>query len=132
MRIRVARLLLLLAAAAPACALLGSAPPGVEGVVRAPAKVTLPPGAVVRIELVDLWQENERDAVVAEKVIRDAAALPLRFDIPLAAPVNPSHPYDVRAAITIDGRLAYISRSAVPVLKPGRRIRVEVRVDPVD
>jgi putative lipoprotein len=131
-RRRIARGLLLLVAAAPACALLGPARPGVEGVVRGPAAVALPPGAVVRIELVDLWQQDERDAVVAQQVIRDAAALPLRFDIPLAAPVNPSHPYDVRAAITVGGRLAYISRSAVPVLHPGPRIRVEVRVDPVD
>jgi uncharacterized lipoprotein YbaY len=113
------------------CAALGVGT-SVRGTLEAERALTLPAGAVARIEVVDIAEPQERRAIVASQTLENVETLPLRFDVRLDADVvNRKRPYEVRARITAGGVLLFVSEGTTPVLTGGHPRRVALRVVPV-
>ncbi|MFN3595841.1 MAG: YbaY family lipoprotein [Rubricoccaceae bacterium] len=124
--------LLVLALVASGCAqLLANRSGEVTGTVTYLERIALSPDAVVEVTLEDVSLQDMPAAVLDRQTIRpqgQQVPIPfrLRYD-PLR--LNTAHTYAVRARITEDGQLRWISDTHTPVITQGHPVRdVEVRV----
>jgi putative lipoprotein len=115
-------------AAAPEPALSG--PLVVQGTVNYRQRVSLPPDAVVRVQLVDAARADAPATVLAEQVIATRGdQVPFAFTL-RAPTVAPSARPMLQARIEVDGELRFISIAAFPVTAQSLRRPVELIVEP--
>jgi putative lipoprotein len=115
-----APLLCALAALLPPIA-AAATPARVTGSVTYRERIALPPGYVLRVELLDVSRQDvaaERIAVVEGRPRRQ---VPIRYALSYdPRRIVPSHTYSVSARILVDGRLVFISDRINAVITRGR------------
>lgn len=92
-------------------------------------RIALPPGAILEATLEDASGPEPAAEVVGTARIENPGDPPLRFEIPYdPARIDESRRYAVRARITLNGRLMFVSQSH-PVLTHGhgRDVRILLR-----
>ena len=144
-RLRALALAVMVAAGLAACA---ATPPARSAAAVAPAQVTvtgrallpagaaaLPPGALLRVQLLDTSLADAPATVLAEQytVLEGERALPHAFELCADADrISRRARYQVSARITDrDGRLLMLSTEASPVLTQGAPAQVDVTLRPV-
>jgi putative lipoprotein len=110
-----------------------SATPVVTGVVRPPERMTVPPDAVVDVQLLDVTRADAPALVLARQEIPTHGQRPpfpfaLRYE---PATLQRGHRYTVSARIRTAGRLLFVSDSHNTVLIGGAPATVDVAVMPV-
>ena len=94
----------------------------------------LPPEATLEITVEDVSLADAPAKIVGRLVRMPAGQVPIRFEVPyVEAAVQPHHRYSLRARITVDGQLRYISTTHTPVLTMGGKTAdVEVQLQRVN
>ena len=84
-------------------------------------RAALPSGAVVEVRLLDVSRADAPAAVLGRvEIVTRGEQVPVRFALGYdAGVIDPTHRYTVQATITIDGRVAYRTTAAHPVLTNG-------------
>ena len=130
-----ARTILLVAPALIALALAGTAEAKqaiLPGTVTVPDAAVLPPGAVLKVALLDLSLGVPKDATVAHAAFEAQGKLPIRFELPyIESSVEPKRLYGI-AAVIVDtlGRPLWETRVPIRVLTLGNQKRVELLLTP--
>ena len=90
----------------------------ITGTVTYLARMALPPNAAIDVRLEDASQADAPAAVVAENIFASGGRqVPIPYQLPYsAADIQPSHRYQVRAQITLEDKLLFITTKAYPVL----------------
>jgi putative lipoprotein len=116
-------------ALAAACA-SPAGPARLTGSVSYRERIALPPGALLRVTLVDVSLIGAPERVIAEREIRPEAQVPIPFVLELAPrQIDPERRYGLRASLSgPEGRVLWTTASAVPVLTQGAPDAVEVWV----
>jgi putative lipoprotein len=84
-------------------------------------RITLPPSAVFTATLEDTSRADAPATRIAQFTKRGFGNAPIRFSITYdSSKIVDSHTYNVRATITVDGRLMFTSVTSIPVLTNGK------------
>jgi putative lipoprotein len=122
-------ILALSAAFAPASA---RAAERITGTLTLPARVALPPQAVVRVSLRDVSRADAPAPEIAALDLQPKHQPPLPFVLRYEkARIHPAHTYAVSARVLVDGRLAFITTRVYPVITRGAPRTVEMILEPV-
>ena len=110
----------------------------VRGTIRFPSAADLPPGAKVRVSVIDVSTEDGQASVVAEKVLDGADAKatrgePVPFDLDAELDPDPAASYAVSVHVDTsgDGRLKegdFINMQRYPVSSGDDRAEIDVDV----
>lgn len=104
----------------------------ISGKISSPARIALPPQAVVRVSLRDVSLADAPAEELSSLEIRPKHQPPLHFTLAYdPGRIHPAHTYAVSARILVDGRLAFISTRMYPVLTRGAPRTIDLVVDPV-
>lgn len=105
----------------------------VAGTVRPPERMTLPPDAVVEVQLLDVSRADAPAIVLARQEIpAQGRQPPFRFAMQYdPATVRAGHRYTVSARIRTRDRLLFVSDTHNAVLTGGATTTVDVAVVPV-
>ncbi len=119
--------MLALLALAAACA-SPAAPGQVTGTVTYRERMALPPGAVVRVTLLDISMIDMAPRVLAEQELRPAGQVPISFALAFEPrQIEKERRYGLRATIEdAKGQPLWISAAAEPVLTEGAPAAVEL------
>lgn len=99
----------------------------ITGTAFARERIYVPPGAVFEAALVDVSRADVPPIVLGRQRIDPAESAPFAMRIPYrAARVQPQGRYAVRAQLTLDGRLLFITDTSHPVLRDPAFRRVDV------
>jgi putative lipoprotein len=121
----IAAALALLVGAGPAAA--DAAAAELLGTATYRERMALPPGAVLEVVLEDASRADAPAPVIARQAQADPGAPPFAFTLPYdPAALDPRARYYVRASITLDGRLLFVTDTAYPVLTEGAPARPEL------
>ncbi|HEY0504013.1 MAG TPA: YbaY family lipoprotein [Lysobacter sp.] len=92
-------------------------------------RIAAPPGAQLRVQLLDNLLADTPKAVIAETVLQDVAGPPFAFSLPFdPAKLRPNGQYGMHASLSdADGKLWFVSDTRVPV-DPARNEPVEIRM----
>lgn len=83
-------------------------------------RIMLPPGATVKVQLVDVSRADAPAIVINEKSLVTTGGPPYAFELTYdPAKIDPSHSYAVQARIERDGKLIYINDARHGVLTRG-------------
>lgn len=95
--------------------------PNVSGTVWIRQKVALPPDAVLTITLSDASLADAPSKVLAQRVVRtEGKQAPFSFELPFnPADIQPNARILLSAAITVDGKLVFITDTVKPVINQG-------------
>jgi putative lipoprotein len=108
----------------------------ISGVVRYLERIAMPPDAIVTVRVEDVSLADAPATVVAEQVIEPTHEVPIPFSLTLdPAELDERHQYSMRAQITVDGELWWISDTVVPVsaTEPTTGLDIVlVRISPVE
>lgn len=97
-------------------------PETLVGVVTPLAGGALPPGSVVRVDLLDVSHPETPPSLVAQRWIEPTGPLPLAFELPLPRDeLVPEGRYGLAARIYAGERLLYVSDATLPVPLDVRR-----------
>lgn len=127
----VAALLSLCGCAAPPAQSVGATTPFAEvtGTVSYRERTALLPGAVIRVQLLDVSRMDAAAVIVAEQSIRlDGQQVPLLFDLRYdPATIKPQNEYAVRAWLEDrEGRMRFTTDQRSPVLTRGAPAHVDL------
>lgn len=103
-----------------------------NGTVAYLARVALPPGAEIQVQLQDTSRADARAEVLAEQIIvTTGEQVPIPFQLVYnPAEIVENHTYSLSVRITINGQLRFINTTHIPVLTGGAPAdNVEVIVD---
>lgn len=101
----------------------------VSGTLLLPDGIALSPAAEVEVALEDVSRQDAAAVVLARQVIANPERSPLRYRLPYTpADIDPRMSYAVRARITEQGALRYISDTHTPVLTRGAGERADIAV----
>src|SRR5919106_5777832 len=90
-------------------------------------RIAMPPGAVFEAVLEDVSRADAPATEIGRVTVDDPGNPPIAFEIPYdPAAIEPGKRYAVRARITVDGKLLFISGAAQPVLAGGAPAKAEV------
>lgn len=106
----------------------------VTGTIDLEDDVTLPRGAVLRVQLLDTSRTDTVAPVLAEETIAlDAGGLPRPFELAFdPAGIEPAHTYDLRATVSSGTDVVYTTTRSHPVITRGHaRYGVELLLSPV-
>ena len=104
----------------------------VTGTVFYLERIALPPGAVLKVQLIDGSIADAPADVIAQETIQVTTQVPIPFSLSYDPHrIIPSHTYAVQARIEVDGKLRFINTSSNPVVTNGKPASVDVRVSPV-
>lgn len=125
---------LLLAACGPAATTAPTPSPTptpeakVTGTVTYLEKIALPAGAVVGVNLLDVSKQDAPAVTIGEQVITTSGnQVPFPFEIKYnPTTIDPRYNYAVRASITVDGKLWFISDTTYPVITRGNPSTAEI------
>ncbi len=95
--------------------------PNVSGSVYIRQRIALPPDAVLTVTLADASMADAPSKVLAQRAVRTAGKqAPFQFTLPFnPADIQPNARILLSAAITIDGKLAFITDTIKPVINQG-------------
>lgn len=106
----------------------------ITGVAFARERIYVPPGAVFEATLVDVSQQDTPSTVLGRQRIDPSGPAPFALRIPYhSARIASKGRYAVRANVTFDGRLLFVTDTSHPVLQDPAFRRVDVilqRVEP--
>jgi putative lipoprotein len=111
------------------CALVALLPPIAAAATPAPVtgsvtyreRISLPPGYVLRVELLDVSRQDVAAERIAVVEIRPRRQVPIHYSLSYdPRRIVPSHTYSVSARIFVDGRLVFISDRINAVITRGR------------
>jgi len=99
----------------------GGATGRVTGTVAYRERIALPPGAVVKVQLVDVSRADAPSIVLGEQTIQTAGKqVPFAFEIAYdPSAIDERMSYAVQARIEDGGRLLFVSDQRYPVLTRG-------------
>lgn len=110
---------------------VAAAQDSIVGTVTYRERASLPPGAVLRLELQDVSKPGAPATVVAEKTVLPRRAGPLPFSLPYdTLRIDPTNTYAVQARIEADGRLLFANAAAYPVITRGNPKRLQMTLRP--
>jgi putative lipoprotein len=97
------------------------AQPNVSGSVYIRQRIALPPDAVLTVTLSDATVSNAPSKVLSQRAVHtQGKQAPFQFVLPFnPADIQPNARILLSAAITIDGKLAFITDSVKPVINQG-------------
>ena len=97
------------------------AQPNVSGSIYIRQKIALPPDAVLTVTLSDASVADVPSKVLAQRVVHtDGKQAPFQFVLPFnPADIQPNARILLSAAITIDGKMAFITEEVKPVINQG-------------
>lgn len=97
------------------------AQPNVSGSIYIRQKIALPPDAVLTVTLSDASVSDAPSKVLSQRVVRtQGKQAPFQFVLPFnPADIQPNARILLSAAITIDGKMAFITDTVKPVLNQG-------------
>ncbi len=106
---------------------MGSSPqaamaqPSITGTVAYRERIALPPDAAIDVKLQDVSLQDAPAKTIAETVFAPAGKqVPIPFQLAYSqADINPTHTYQVRATISVNGKLMFTSTTAYPVITNG-------------
>ena len=91
-----------------------------RGSVTYRERMALPPGATVRVQLLDVSLADAPSVTLAETVITPEGQVPVPYELSYDdAAIEPGHSYAVAARIEAEGRLLFISMTRYAVLTDG-------------
>ncbi|MCE0488909.1 YbaY family lipoprotein [Pantoea sp. Mb-10] len=95
--------------------------PNVSGSVYIRQRIALPPDAALTVTLSDASQSDVPSKVLAQRVVRtEGKQAPFSFILPFnPADIQPNARILLSAAITIDGKVAFITDTVKPVINQG-------------
>lgn len=106
----------------------------ITGAAFARERIYVPPGAVFEALLVDVSRQDAPATVLGRQRIDPSGPAPFGLRIPYhSARILPKGRYAVRATVTVDGRLLFVTDASHPVLQDPAFRRVDVilqRVEP--
>jgi putative lipoprotein len=93
----------------------------ITGSVTYRVRMALPPNAAIDVRLEDVSRADAPAAVVAENIFAaEGKQIPIPFQLPYSAnDIQASHRYQVRAQITVEDKLLFVTTTAYPVLTNG-------------
>lgn len=101
----------------------------VTGTVFYRERILLTPGAVLEVVLEDVSLADAPAEEIANYRKQDPGSPPFAFELPYdPAAIDERHTYGVRARISVDGRLRFISDTAHHVITRGNPSQVEILV----
>jgi putative lipoprotein len=106
----------------------------ITGTVSYRQRIALQPDAVIEVSLVDVSQaDGPATRIAREKIPSAGRQIPIPFRLEYRiAEIQPSHSYQLRARITINGELLFSSSRDYPVFdNPGSPANIELIVDQV-
>ncbi len=113
-------LLLLLGLAACSAPPEPAAPPAVTGSATYRERISLPPDAVLEVQLLDITEPGAGERVLHRVTISPAGQVPVYFRINYEPRlINPAHSYALKARILVGGKLRFLSTSGIRVLTNG-------------
>lgn len=97
------------------------AQPNVSGAIYIRQKIALPPDAVLTVTLSDASVSDAPSKVISQRVVlTQGKQAPFQFVLPFnPADIQPNARILLSAAITIDGKITFITDSVKPVLNGG-------------
>lgn len=97
------------------------AQPNVSGSIYIRQKIALPPDAALTVTLSDASVADAPSKIVAQRVVRtDGKQAPFQFVLPFnPADIQPNARILLSAAITINGKMAFITEEVKPVINQG-------------
>lgn len=95
--------------------------PNVSGSIYIRQKVALPPDAVLTVTLSDASMADAPSKVISQRVVRtDGKQAPFNFILPYnPSEIQPNARILLSAAITVDGKMMFITDSVKPVINNG-------------
>jgi len=104
----------------------------VTGIVAYRQRIALPPNAIIEVTLEDVSRADAPGETLGRQEIRTKGKQsPYAFAVPYTpSKIRANHRYVVRARITVDGQLAWISDTSQPVLTLGHGATAEIVVKP--
>ncbi|MEW5291189.1 YbaY family lipoprotein [Erwinia papayae] len=95
--------------------------PNVSGTVYIRQKVVLPPDAVLTVTLSDASVANAPSKVIAQRAVRtDGKQAPFKFILPFTpGDIQPGARILLSAAITVDGKMTFITEAVKPAVTNG-------------
>jgi uncharacterized lipoprotein YbaY len=121
-------------AAAPEAAAIPALPGQLTGTVTYLQRIALEPNAVIEVHLEDVSLADAPARLIATQVITsEGQQVPIAYELSYdPAQIDPRNRYAVRARITVDGALTWISTRMHPVLTQDNPVTgVEIVVEPV-
>ena len=110
----------------------GAGMANVTGTVFYVERMALPPGAVLKVQLVDGSIADAPADVIAQQEVPVSTQVPIPFSLTYDPKrIIPMHTYAVRASIEVGGKLRFTSTTSNPVITNGKPTTVDVRVSPV-
>ena len=97
------------------------AQPNVSGAIYIRQRIALPPDAALTVTLSDASVADAPSKVLAQRVVRtDGKQAPFHFILPFnPADVQPNARILLSAAITVNGKLAFVTEEVKPVVNQG-------------
>lgn len=95
--------------------------PNVSGSVYIRQRIALPPDAVLTVTLSDASMADAPSKVLSQRVVRtEGKQSPFQFILPFnPADIQPNARILLSAAITVDGKMAFITDAVKPVINQG-------------
>ncbi len=113
-------------AAAPASA--APAQGSVSGTIAYRERIALPANAAIEVKVQDVSVRGTEAKTIAETVFSpEGKQVPIPFQLSYnPADINQAHPYQVRANISVNGKLIFTSTTAYPVITHGAPSQVTI------
>ncbi len=92
----------------------------VSGSISYRERIALPPGFVVKVQLLDVSRQDAPAEIVNSIELTPAHQIPIPYEIGFdETRINPRHSYAVRGQILVEGRLWFTSTQVIPVITRG-------------
>ena len=100
----------------------------VSGTIAYRERVALPPNAAIEVKVQDVSLQDAAAKTIAETVFSpEGKQVPLPFQLSYnPADINQAHSYQVRANISVNGKLMFTSTTAYPVITHGASSQVAI------
>jgi putative lipoprotein len=109
------------------------APGTITGTVTYRERMALPADAAIDVKLQDVSLQDAPAKTIGESVFAPAGQqVPIPFQVSYnSADINPAHTYQVRANISVNGKMMFSSTTAYPVMTKGAPSQVAIMLQQV-
>lgn len=99
----------------------------VTGEIAYRERIALPPGYVLRVEILDISRQDVAATTVSATELRPDHQVPVAYALAFdPARIDPAHRYAVRAEILVDGRLDFTTTQVHPVITGGAPLKADL------
>jgi putative lipoprotein len=99
----------------------------VSGNISTRERIALPPGFVVRVELLDVSRQDAPAETLHSIELTPSHQVPIPYEIGFdKTRIDPRHSYAVRGQILVDGRLWFTTAKVIPVITRGAPRRADL------